>query len=192
MDPLLWSIILLLVGIALVACEVFVPSGGVLGFLSLASLGSSIALAFYHRGLEVGLIFLSAAALAVPVTLIFTFRWWPHTAMGKRLLLNIPTSQDVLPDTPQRRKLSQRVGKVGTATSQMLPGGAISVGGVSVDAISEGMPIEVGQRVRIINVRGNRVLVRPVTDEAEAEPSDDILSRPIESLGLEPFDDPLA
>ena len=34
MDPLVWSIILLVVGLLLVMLEVFVPSGGVLGFLS--------------------------------------------------------------------------------------------------------------------------------------------------------------
>jgi hypothetical protein len=52
------------------------------------------------------------------------------------------------------------------------------------------MPIEAGQAVRVIEVRGNRVVVRPA-DDAEP-PAGDVLSQPIESLGLDSFEDPLA
>jgi len=49
--------------------------------------------------------------------------------------------------------------------------------------------------VRVIEVRGSIVVVRPVdesaVDEKPRETQDDVLSRPIESLGLDPFDDPL-
>ena len=41
-----------------------------------------------------------------------------------------------------------------------------------------------------VEVRGNRVLVRPADDEPP--PSDDVLSQPIESLGLDSLEDPLA
>lgn len=50
MDPLAWSVLLLLLGLTLVVLEVFVPSGGILGLLSIGALISSITLAFYHRG----------------------------------------------------------------------------------------------------------------------------------------------
>jgi hypothetical protein len=53
------------------------------------------------------------------------------------------------------------------------------------------MPIEPGELVRVIEVRGSRVVVRPV-EEGETPPiSDDVLSRPIDTLGIDPFDDPL-
>ncbi len=52
--------------------------------------------------------------------------------------------------------------------------------------------------MRVIDVRGTMVVVRPVDENAadeiarrQARPDDDILSRPIDSLGLDPFDDPL-
>jgi membrane-bound ClpP family serine protease len=190
MDPLVWAALLLVLGLTLVVAEVFVPSGGVLGVLSLASLGSGIALAFYNRGLEAGLIFLAVAAVLVPGALVAAFRWWPSTPMGRRLLLEVPRSDEVLPDSPQRRTLRQLVGKVGVAKTVMLPSGAVMVDGISIDAISEGMPIEAGQAVRVIEVHGNRVVVRPAEDADR--PADDILSRPIESLGLDALDDPLA
>ena len=190
MDPLVWAAILLLLGLLLLVGEVFVPSGGVLGFLSIASLVSGIVLAFYHRGIEAGVVFLSVTAILVPMALAAAFRWWPHTPMGRRLLLDVPRSDEVLPDTPQRRALRQMVGRLGVAKTVMLPSGAVTVDGVSIDAISEGMPIEAGQRVRVIEVHGNRVVVRPAED-APPEP-DDMLSRPIESLGIDGLDEPLA
>jgi membrane-bound ClpP family serine protease len=193
MDPLLWSALLLLVGLTLVIVEVFIPSGGILGFLSICSLVAAIVMAFYHRGAEVGFIFLAVTAGLVPTALTLAFRYWPHTPMGRRLLLDVPTSEEVLPDSPQRRTLRQLVGKTGVAKSLMLPSGAVSIGGQTFDALSEGASIEAGQRVRVIDVRGNRVLVRP-TDEADEGTADsnDMLSRPIESLGLDSLEDPLA
>jgi len=192
MDPLAWSVLLLLVGLTLVVLEVFVPSGGILGLLSIGALVSSISLAFYHRGLEVGLIFLTVAAVLVPSALALAFRWWPNTPMGRRLLLDVPKGEELLPDSPERRSLRELVGKLGVAKTVMLPSGAIVVGGRTIDAISEGMPIEAGQQVRVIEVHGHRVVVRP-TNEAEAPGADDdLMSRPIESLGLDSFEEPLA
>jgi membrane-bound ClpP family serine protease len=190
LDPLFWSVLLLLLGLLLVLAEVFVPSGGVLGLLSITSLVASICLAFYHRGIEVGLIFLSVTAVLVPTVLVLAFRYWPQTPMGRRLLLDVPRGEEQLPDTPQRRALRQMVGKLGVAKTVMLPSGAVTVDGQTIDALSEGMPIEAGQRVRVIEVRGNRVVVRPTDDEPAT--GDDVLSQPIESLGLDSLEDPLA
>ena len=191
MSPLAWSILLMLLGLFLVVLEVFVPSGGVLGFLSIGSLLASIVLAFYHRGAEVGFVFLAVAAVSVPTVVVLALRWWPHTKMGKRLLLDVPSGDDALPDTPQRQRLRQLVGKQGTAKSLMLPSGAVVVEGMTVDALSEGMPIEAGTRVVVLKVRGNTVIVRPA-DETTPSGRDDILSQPIDSLGLGPFDEPLS
>ncbi len=192
MDPLVWSVLLLFLGLALVCVEVFVPSGGMLGFLSIISFVAGIVLAFYHRGPETGLLFLLATAVAVPAALAVAFRYWPKTPMGRRLLLDVPTSQEVLPDSPQRQRLKQLVGKRGVAKSVMMPSGAIQIEGQTVDALSEGIPIEAGQPVEVIEVHGTRVIVRPLDeDEASTAAGNDVLSQPIESLGLDSLEDPL-
>ncbi len=191
MDPLFWSSLLLLIGLLLVVGEVFVPTGGLLGFLAVLAVLASVVVAFLNRGLETGLIFLSITAVTVPITLALAFRYWPKTPMGKRLLLEPQRADEALPDSPQRRKLRDLVGKVGKADTMMLPSGGVTVLGMSIDAVSEGMAIEAGQRVRVTAVRGNRVVVRPVADDDDevARPAGDILSTPIESLGIDPFDD---
>jgi membrane-bound ClpP family serine protease len=193
MDPLVWSILLMALGLLLVGVEMFLPIAGVLGVISVAAILVSISLAFYYRGLEVGFLFVVVAALGVPAVLAAAFRLWPRTPLGKHLLLQVPDPETVLPDSPQRRKQRELVGKTGVAKTLMLPSGAVMIGDDLVDAISEGLPIEAGQPVKVIEVRGGRVVVRRADPNEIQTPSkaDDVLSQSIESLGLDPFEDPL-
>jgi hypothetical protein len=74
----------------------------------------------------------------------------------------------------------------------MLPAGAIILDGRTVDAVSEGMPIEAGQMVRVVEVRANRVVVRPLDDEIPSASAEDPLRRPIDSVAPDPFHEPPA
>jgi membrane-bound serine protease (ClpP class) len=198
MDPLVWASLLLVLAIALVMLEVFVPSGGVIGVMAAFAVLGAVGMAFY-RSPGTGLTFLVLALFALPGALALALKVWPNTPLGRRILPSIPTSQEVLPDSDHRRGLQELVGKVGRAKSLMLPSGAAEIGGRTVDAVSDGGAIEAGQLVRVIEVRGNRVLVRPASEEeaqraqsAAAVAPDDVLSRPIDSIGLDPFEDPIA
>jgi membrane-bound serine protease (ClpP class) len=192
MDLLVWASILLLLGLALAVLEVFVPSSGILGFLSITSILAAIVLAFRY-GLWSGVGFFGIAAVGLPVGLFLALQYWPKTPMGRRILLPLPRGEEVLPDSDKRRNLRSLVGKLGRAKSLMLPSGAVTIEGQIVDAVSEGMAIEAGQLVRVVEVRGTRVVVRPVDEQTvQGEPEDDALKRPIDTLGLDPFEDPLA
>lgn len=190
-DPVAWAALLLLIGLSLAVLEVFVPSGGVIGFLSIASVLSAIALAFY-RGPWYGLSFLGTAVIALPALLLVALRYWPETTMGRRFLLEVPTSEDVLPDHEERRLLKSLVGRIGEARSLMLPSGVVLIDGRNYDALSEGLAIEKGQWVQVVEVRGTRIVVRPTDEPPSAASPDDPLSQPIDTLGLNPFEDPLA
>jgi membrane-bound ClpP family serine protease len=190
MPPLMIvAFVLLFVGLGLVVMEIFIPSGGVLGALAALALVLAIVLAFFCDT-RLGLGFLGGVMVAIPVMVITGLHYWPRTRMGKRVMLDVPSPQDVLPDDPQRQRLKLLVGQVGRARSKMLPAGAIEIGGETIDAVSEGVAVEAGQMVRVLEVRGNRVLVRPLeaTELAEAAPD---LSRPIDTVGLNPFENPL-
>ena len=192
MSPFFWAALLLLVGLGLVMLETFVPSGGILGFLSFTSILASIVLAFYESGPKVGAVFLIIACVAVPVVLSVAFSFLPQTPMGKRLLPSIPTTEEVMHDSEERRFLRELVGHVGRAKSKMLPSGAVVIDGHTIDAVSEGQPIEPNQPVRVIEVRGSLVVVRAIEEGQVGDAkTDDLLSRPIESLGIDPLD-PLA
>jgi len=189
-ELLLWPILLMVAGCALAATEVFVPSGGILGFLSALAVVASIVMAFIHHGPAAGLSFSVFACFALPICLAMALKYWPQTAMGKRFLLGLPTEEEIIPDD-LTRQLKGLVGRIGRARSPMLPAGAVEIEGRVLDAISQGMAIDPGQYVKIIEVRANRVVVRPVEpgEELSARNPDDVLSQPIDSLGLD--DEPL-
>jgi hypothetical protein len=74
----------------------------------------------------------------------------------------------------------------------MLPSGAVMIDGQLIDAVSQGIAIDPGNPVVVVEVKANRVMVRPAkpheVQQAAIQP-DDPLSRPIEDFGLESFDD---
>ena len=189
LGPLEWAVVLLVLGCGLLVLEVFIPSGGVIGFFAAVAIVSSIVVAF-RRDLTTGLAFTAVTLFAVPAAVGLAFKYWPHTPMGKAFLGDLPTDQDTAPDDP-RRKL---IGRIGVAKSKMLPSGAVLVDGKVIDAICRGGAVEPGQSIKVVEVRGNRVVVRPArAGEAAAKvSSDDLLGKPIEDFGLESIDEPLA
>ena len=190
LDPLAWSALLMFLGCLFVVAEVFIPSGGVLGFLAATSVIAAIALAFYQVGPGAGFTFIALAVVLLPVSVSLAFKWLPHTPLGQKLLLGLPTEDEVLPENDKK----DLVGKIGTAKTPMLPAGAVVIDGRTTDAVSQGMTIEAGQTVVVVEVAGNRVVVRAVDEDSQAGETkpDDVLSQPLDALGLDPLDDPLA
>jgi membrane-bound serine protease (ClpP class) len=186
---LVWAILLLVLGLGLAILEIFFPSAGILGFLAASSILGAIIMAF-RQGPEVGLAVLAVAILGLPSVVILALKWWPKTPMGRKVMLMSPRSEDVLPDDPQRDRLKGLIGQVGRAKCKMLPSGAISIDGRTIDAVSEGIPIEPGQAVRVIEVRANRVVVRPVEGETPSPKAEDPLRRPIDAVAPDPFEEP--
>jgi membrane-bound serine protease (ClpP class) len=193
MDAMLWSILLLLVGLGLVVLEIFIPSGGVLSFLAAISVVASLVVSFFS-GVGFGITMLAVTSILVPAVVAAAVRWWPHTPIGRLILVQPPENpDDVLPEDELYRGLSSLIGKIGKSKTKMLPSGLVRIENRNYDAISEGMPVDAGQWVKVVDVRTHRIVVRPSqapqTIAEEPTPSEDVLSRPIDSLGI---DDPLA
>jgi membrane-bound serine protease (ClpP class) len=191
MEPWLWPVLLLTLGLGLALLEVFFTSAGILAFLSAAAMLAAVVMAF-RQGPGIGVTILGIIVVVTPTVVILAFRWWPHTSMGKQVLLDVPRAEDVLPDDADRRQLKGLIGHVGRAKCKMLPGGIVVIDGRSVDAVSEGMAVEAGQRVRVIKVQANRLVIRPVEDEVPSESAENPLERPIDSILGDAFQDPLA
>ncbi len=193
MSPFFWAVLLLLVGLGLVMLETFVPSGGILGFLSFTAILASIVVAFQQSGPKVGIAFVIVACLAVPIVLVGGISLFASNAHGQA---PAPQHSHNRRGNARQRRASPSAGisrPRGTRKSKMLPSGAVVVDGQTIDAVSEGQPIEPNQPVQVIEVRGNLVVVRPVEEgQQPATPTDDVLSRPIETLGIDPLEDPLA
>ena len=192
MDLWIWAVLLLALGLGLAALEVFIPSGGILGFLACSAVVAGIVLGFMDERQWVGPAILGGAVVGLPTVIVLAFKWLPRTSMGRRVLLMAPKSEDILPEDPRMEHLKELVGQVAPAKCKMRPAGAITIEGRTIDAVSEGMPIEAGQMVRVIEVSGNRVVVRLVDEEIPSESAEDPLRRPIDSVAPDPFDEPEA
>jgi membrane-bound serine protease (ClpP class) len=202
MSLLVWTILLLVLGLGLILLEVFIPSSGVLGILASLAVVAAIVLAFV-QGPYIGLGVVALTVVALPAIVALGLRLWPSTSIGRRILLTVPTGDEFLPNDETLRHYRRLVGKRGVAQSLMLPSGAVLIDGRTYNASAPGLAIEPGTPVRVVEVHGARIVVRPIEAEdeaqlpettAEATPeatSSDPLSRPIESLGLEGFDQPL-
>jgi len=190
MEIWIWAIFLLALGLGIAFLEVFFPSGGILAFFSAAALLGAILLGF-RSGPAIGLTITAAVVIGVPCLICLGFRWWPHTYVGRQVLLEAPRAEDVLPDEAQRRQIKGLVGRLGRAKCRMLPSGVVSIDGQTLDAMSEGTVIEAGQTVRVIKIDSNRLVVRAVEDEVPAATAENPLERPIDTIAADPFSEPL-
>jgi len=188
MEPWMWAVLLLLVGFCLVVLEIFVPSGGILAMLTVCAVLGAVGLAFYQSPM-VGLAVLAAAVVGFPIVVILALKWLPETSMGRKVLLTPPSSEEVRPEISQREALEALVGRIGRAKTPMLPSGFVQIDNRTYDAVGEGMAIDPGQRVRVIEVRGNRLIVERVSED---EPVEDPLARPVDWEDLGPLTPPAA
>lgn len=218
MDPIYWAVILLAVGLLLVLLEFLIPSGGILGVLAALAILSAIVLAFNERGPVIGMLFIGITVVSIPVLLVAGFRILPHTPIGRQLISESPTGDEVISDMATRRNMREMIGWIGRSTSPMLPSGSIEVEGQTLDAVSQGMAIDDNTPVKIIDVQGTRIIVRPCREEEllahsvrhqlpaslEADSVQDgvpskkeltpneAFSQTLEELGLENWDEPLS
>lgn len=160
MNALLWVSILLAAGLAVMVLEVFVPSGGVLGFLSIVAICAAIVTAFVEAGAAVGLAVLAVTFMAVPTVLALAFRWFPETPLGRRVLPPPPAPEDVVPNAERRRQLRGLVGRTGRVTAELLPWGTVEIDGVSCQALTEGGSIPVAAAVEVVGVQAGGLVVR--------------------------------
>jgi membrane-bound serine protease (ClpP class) len=204
MSPVVWVAALFLVGIGVIVLEVFVPSGGVLGFVSVAAIIAAIATAFLELGVGAGTAMIALSVVVVPVILGLAFRWFPETPLGRRVLPAPPEAADVVPDAPRRRRARDLVGQRGRTTSDLLPWGTVEVGSESLDGVSEGGPIDAGSEIIVVAAQGAAVVVRPAPvaaapkraaepvaePEKPAAPEAPRLSPTLENFTFESFEPP--
>lgn len=188
-----WIAALVAVGLGMLVLEVFVPSGGVLGFLSVVALGAGVVTAFAEQGPVVGVAVLAATAVAAPVVLGIAFRIFPETPLGRRVLPPPPRPDEVVPDGERRSQLRELVGRQGRSTSDLLPWGTVEIDGRELPAMSESGPIIAAMLIDVIGVQAGGLVVRQAVSPPAAPPApgravaDEPVPRRLEEA-LEAFD----
>jgi membrane-bound ClpP family serine protease len=161
---LIFAIFLFLVCAALIIVEVFVPSGGLISILALASLIGGIVIFFSHSAVA-GWIGVVIAIIMIPSVLVFAYRIFPKTRFGKSTTLSPPVRQqgDAIPDTP---RLKEMLGTVGTVLTPLRPVGTCDFSGQRVECVAESGYVDRGKKVKIIDVESTRVTVRVIEENS--------------------------
>lgn len=195
MTPLIWCILILAIGLALIFLEMFIPSAGALSFLAAIAVIASIVLAYVQCGLATGTIFTVVGIVLVPAAIFAALKVYPNTPFGRRILAVPPKPEEVAPHYDRTAAGQPLKGQIGKAKTPLLPGGSVKIDATTYDAVSEGEPIDRGDVVLVVRVDGNHLVVRKVDGPLPPRPPDAIdpsdLSQPIESLGIDPFENPL-
>lgn len=149
---------LILIGIALLAIEVFlIPGFGVSGILGMAALITGIFLV--TDSLLEGLIFTTGALTVLGFIVYLSFRLPRTRRIWKRFSLSTrqTSKEGYVAPKPQ---YEMYLGQVGTALTQLRPAGTGDFDGVHLDVVTEGGFIGAGTSIRIIGVEGTRIIVR--------------------------------
>ena len=157
MSPVHW-LILILVGLALMAGDVFVPTFGVATLTGLALVVWSLASLFRESAL-MGWAALAAALAVVAVVAKLGWKWFLRSPYFHRARVE--------DEPPLADESGTLVGAVGCAATALRPAGKALVRGKTYDALCETGFAEAGAPVRVLAVRGRELLVTPAPD-AEA------------------------
>ncbi len=149
--------LLLATGLLLLGAEVYVP-GGVLGVIGAAALVGAMGVSFSAFGPQAGFAVAVLIIVASGVFLLLWVRFFPHTAMGKKMTLS-KTGKDFKSTSGHAALLNQP----GVAITDLRPSGLAEIGGQRVDVLADGVYIPAKARLVVIAVEGARILVREQT-----------------------------
>lgn len=153
-----WGILALFVlGLVLMALEVFViPGFGLAGIGGLIAIFASIYLLFPTTEIALSamamIILISVAAVGVLIKLFGVSPLW------KKISLN--ESQTAESGYVAQQSKKELLGKQALTITPLRPAGIAEIEGVRVDVVSEGGFIDKDQPVKVIEISGNRIVVK--------------------------------
>lgn len=165
------EVMLFAAGVICVAAEIFVlPGFGVLGLGGGLLVIASLVLAsqtfvvpandYQIRQLQWSLLGVLGAAVGVGIVAAVARRWLPSTPVLRHVLLPPPSGND---QTLALEHLDDLLGVEGMTTTRLAPAGKARLTGTIRDVVADGGLIEPGTPVRVVEVRGRRLLVRSLT-----------------------------
>jgi membrane-bound serine protease (ClpP class) len=170
------EIVMFVGGLVLILIEIFVAPGvGVFGLTGGLMVIFSLVLASQtftipRSGAEMdemrrSMSIVVGAGIGVIAVAFALRRYLPKAPIFNRLVLEPPPPEErvTLSHREALADYSHLVGVVGEAMTDLRPGGRALVGGQLIDVIAEGVPLDRGTRVMVVEAHANRVLVRAAT-----------------------------
>jgi hypothetical protein len=168
------AMLLFILGLLLIGLEVFVlPGFGVAGISGIILVVGSLALVAYGHwprssdqwaefGTHLGPFGLSI--LGALITAFVLARYLPSIPYVNRLILHPAGEEEGVESAPDpaHAELAALLGAIGVAATPLRPAGKAQFGDAFVDVVAEGCYVVPGTRVQVIEIEGNRVVVKEV------------------------------
>lgn len=155
-----WVVLLYGAGLVLVFAEFFVPGGICGSFGGIAIVASCVLGIYYYPQYAVFIVL--AELMGAVVGIILGIKFFPRTRVGKVMVLDAQQK----PSEGWVSTISETslMGAIGEVFTPLRPAGTIVVNGRRLDAVADGSLIERGAKVRIIDVRGSRIVVEELKE----------------------------
>lgn len=145
-------ITLFIIGLIAIAVELFIP-GAIIGLCGAGCVVTSIIFAYIYVSNLLGHILLGLGICFIPVFFVSWYKLLSKTFSVKASEKDFSSARDRLDDL-----LSEE----GIALTTLRPSGIANIKGSKIDVISEGEMISKNTRIKVIDVKGNRIIVKPV------------------------------
>ena len=148
-------ILLFLLGVLLLAGEVFMP-GAVLGIIGGLCMAAGCVISFLQLGTGGGVVATVVAVALLGLTLYIELVWLPKTRFGKKLIVQSTigaTSQPPLADK------ASVVGKTAEAATPLVPSGYVLMDGRRYEAFSQSGHVAKGAQLRVTGLDNFRLIV---------------------------------
>jgi membrane-bound serine protease (ClpP class) len=165
------ELILVALGLLMFGFEIFViPGFGIAGISGFLLIGAGLLLSFqdfvwpdpalpWQAELFIANMTKLLSTAIGSFLLSLTFIRYGLPRLGR--VVNGPYLQDTLADShaDSSEAIGIVVGQVGIAATPLRPAGKMNIGSMNIDVVTEGVFIEKGNSVRVIAIKGNRIVV---------------------------------
>ncbi len=161
--PLIYSLLLLILGFGLILLEIFVIPGinifGIVGFCAMSA-GVWYAYAKLGTGSAAAVAVLGLGGTFLLVRLLMRVRAW------HRIVLDTDTGKDRGYDS-SAPGLADLNGLSGEALTPLRPAGRAKIGERIIDVVTDGDFVSTGEPIEVVEIGGNRVVVQKSADKGE-------------------------
>jgi membrane-bound serine protease (ClpP class) len=170
-----WEEVLLAAGgLVLLALEIFaLPGFGIAGALGIAALLGALALSMTGPGDTAAVIVEAVTRIFIALSVglvasLVLMRFVPTLPFARRLILQTDLGSGPSHGSAPESDL-RWLGKQGLAATPLHPAGIAEIEGERLDVVADGVLIEAGERIEVMRVDGNRIVVRRVRTQAQGE-----------------------
>ena len=145
-------IVLFIIGIGAVITEMFIP-GMIVGICGIVCMITSIVFAYNTNHNILGHVLISCSIFSIPILLIIWYKIFSKAFSIKESEKGFSSSN---------HELKELISKEGVTITPLHPSGIVLIDGKRVDVVTYGNMIGKNVKVKVVEVEGNRIVVKTV------------------------------